>query len=236
MAEEKFAVLTRDPENGAGHDILREKYSLPKPNTFKYGRSQGGISNVELEKLGVGTVRPNKVFQPKRILPKNFRDDPFADPPPITENDIKDGMYSLLNRGIIPRDVDLTPAFERGKAPFTHQQAALAEQGVQKPKQLQHKVVPGPIKYVRRRKQPGMDNQLPDPEVLPDPSLHRDNVFLTSMNVEDHDVLRTTRQTNLRGGEHREEDSAMHGFEVRQSHDSRLRRGRGPSESPRRAG
>ena len=32
----------------------------------------------------------------------------------ITENDIKDGMFSLLNRGIIPRDVDLTPAFERG--------------------------------------------------------------------------------------------------------------------------
>jgi hypothetical protein len=121
MAEEKFAVLTRDPENVAGHHILREKYSLPQPNTFKYGRSQGGISNIELEKLGVGTVRPNKVFQPKRILPKNFRDDPFADPPPITENDIKDGMYSLLNRGIIPRDVDLTPAFERGKAPFTHQ-------------------------------------------------------------------------------------------------------------------
>jgi len=51
-------------------------------------------------------------------LPKNFRNDPFADPPPITENDISDGMYSLLNRGIIPRDVDLSPAFERGNAPF----------------------------------------------------------------------------------------------------------------------
>ena len=51
-------------------------------------------------------------------MPKNFRDDPFADPPPITENDIQDGMFSLLNRGIIPRDVDLTPAFERGNAPF----------------------------------------------------------------------------------------------------------------------
>lgn len=62
MAEEKFALLTRDPENIEGHNILREKYALPKPNTFKYGRSQGGISNVELEKLGVGTVRPNKVF------------------------------------------------------------------------------------------------------------------------------------------------------------------------------
>lgn len=85
---------------------------------FKYGRSQGGISNIELEKLGIGTRRPNKVFFPKRILPKNYRDDPFAEPPPITENDIKDGMLSLLNRGIIPRDVDLTPAFERGIPPL----------------------------------------------------------------------------------------------------------------------
>lgn len=117
--EQKFAYLTRDPENTTGHNFLREKYKLPKPNLFKYGRSQGGISNVELEKLGIGTRRPNKVFYPKRILPKNFRDDPFSDPPPITENDIHDGMYSLLNRGIIPRDVDLTPAFERGHAPFS---------------------------------------------------------------------------------------------------------------------
>ena len=31
------------------------------------------------------------------------------DPPPITED--------LLNKGIIPRDVDLTPAFEKGAAP-----------------------------------------------------------------------------------------------------------------------
>jgi hypothetical protein len=58
------------------------------------------------------------VAHPKRILPKNFRDDPFADPPPITEDDISDGMFSLLNRGIIPKDVDLSPAFERGNAPF----------------------------------------------------------------------------------------------------------------------
>jgi hypothetical protein len=120
MNEEKFSYLTRDPENLSGHNILREKYSIPMPNSFKYGRSQGGISNIELEKLGIGARRPNKVFQPKRILPKNFRDDPFADPPPITETDIKDGMYSLLTRGIIPRDVDLSPAFGRGEAPFTH--------------------------------------------------------------------------------------------------------------------
>ena len=106
---------------------------MPLPNSFKYGRSQGGISNIELEKLGIGSRRPNKVFQPKRILPKNFRDDPFADPPPITETDIKDGMYSLLNRGIIPRDVDLSPAFERGKAPFTHWQSQIDLKSAEKP-------------------------------------------------------------------------------------------------------
>lgn len=26
-------------------------------------------------------------------------------------------MFSLVNRGIIPKDVDLTPAFERGNLP-----------------------------------------------------------------------------------------------------------------------
>lgn len=118
MAEKKFNYLTSDPENMMGHKYLRDKYKLPLPNQFKYGRSQGGISNVELDKLGIGTPYGNKVFTAKRILPKHYRDDPFADPPPITEHDIADGMFSLLNRGIIPRDVDLSPAFERGNAPF----------------------------------------------------------------------------------------------------------------------
>jgi hypothetical protein len=62
MNEEKFSYLTRDPENQSGNNILREKYSLPMPNSFKYGRSQGGISNIELEKLGIGARRPNRVF------------------------------------------------------------------------------------------------------------------------------------------------------------------------------
>lgn len=110
--------MTSDPENRVGHDLLRAKFSLPPPNQFKYGRHQGGISNIELEKLGIGQRQNGGTAKPKRILPKNFRDDPFADPPPITENDIRDGMYSLINRGVIPKDVDLTPAFERGNAPL----------------------------------------------------------------------------------------------------------------------
>lgn len=73
-----------------------------------------------MERLGIGTIKQKKVAKAKRILPKYFRDDPFADPPPITEDDIADGMFNLLNRGIIPRDVDLSPAFERGNAPFLY--------------------------------------------------------------------------------------------------------------------
>lgn len=68
--------------------------------------------------MDLKTLKNGKVSHPKRILPKYFRDDPFAEPPPITEDDIADGMLNLLNRGIIPKDVDLSPAFERGIAPF----------------------------------------------------------------------------------------------------------------------
>lgn len=88
MGEHKYKTLTGDPENQIGHNILRKKYGITKPNSFPYGRAQGGISNLELEKLGIGQRQAGKTNKPKRILPKQFRDDPFADPPPITENDI----------------------------------------------------------------------------------------------------------------------------------------------------
>ena len=41
----------------------------------------------------------------------------FEDPPPINEDDINKGMLSLLNKGFIPKDVDLTPAFNKGAPP-----------------------------------------------------------------------------------------------------------------------
>ena len=86
-----------------------------------------------MEKLGIGMRKQGTINKPKRILPKNFRNDPFADPPPISENDIADGMFSLLNRGIIPRDVDLTPAFERGNAPFINKIALVENTGSKRP-------------------------------------------------------------------------------------------------------
>ena len=110
----KSQTMISNPEHPVGHLKLREKFSIPFPNQLKYGRPHGGISSSELEKLSIGTVRPNRVIKSKRILPRSIRDDPSAIPPPISEHDINDGMFNLLNRGIIPRDVDVSPAFERG--------------------------------------------------------------------------------------------------------------------------
>lgn len=44
----------------------------------------------------------------------------MANPPPISEEDISKGMANLLNKGIIPKDVDLTPAFEKGAPPVQY--------------------------------------------------------------------------------------------------------------------
>jgi hypothetical protein len=41
----------------------------------------------------------------------------LMNPPPISEDQINKGMINLLERGIVPKDVDLTPAFEKGAPP-----------------------------------------------------------------------------------------------------------------------
>lgn len=61
------------------------------------------------------------------ILPRKYRDDPSLEPLPITTDDLAKGMLELLNQGRIPKEVDLTPAFERGKPVFSHQPAKLNE-------------------------------------------------------------------------------------------------------------
>ena len=43
----------------------------------------------------------------------------------ITENDISKGLFNLMNRGMIPKDVDLTPAFVRGAPPLSNKAAPI---------------------------------------------------------------------------------------------------------------
>jgi hypothetical protein len=58
-------------------------------------------------------VKPGRIGVPA-ILPKEFRRDPFADPPPITDKDLQKGVMALMQSGIIPKDVDISTAFKRG--------------------------------------------------------------------------------------------------------------------------
>jgi hypothetical protein len=97
-----------------------------------------GIDNA-LKAKGAGILKPtasnsnkNGPYKAKKSLggvmkARNLRDnrhkkyleeqEDLQNPPPISEEDINKGMISLLNRGIIPKDVDLTPAFEKGAPP-----------------------------------------------------------------------------------------------------------------------
>ena len=97
-----------------------------------------GPSN-QLKSKGAGILRPtasndnkNGPYKAKKSLAniikaRNVREakmrryiddqDDIANPPPISEDDINKGMITLLNKGIIPKDVDLTPAFEKGAPP-----------------------------------------------------------------------------------------------------------------------
>lgn len=115
LKNQRVQMITSNPQNTIGTEYLREKFKLPDPNKGKkFNRQIGGPS------LNYGVKPHVKTTRPKRILPKKIRDDPFADGPKITEDDLSDGMMSLLNRGIIPKNVDVTPAFERGKPPFEY--------------------------------------------------------------------------------------------------------------------
>lgn len=87
-------------------------------------------------------------------------------------------MLSLLTRGIIPRDVDLSPAFERGNAPFMFGKATMSKKKDYVP--LSQKTLTGPpslkvkfslLTFVKYKKAPATD----------DPNMQNTNTFLTAL-------------------------------------------------------
>ena len=88
---------------GAG--ILKPTASNNNKNgPYKAKKSLGGVMRA----------RNQRDLKHKRYLEEQ---EDMQNPPPISEEDINKGMISLLNKGIIPKDVDLTPAFEKGAPP-----------------------------------------------------------------------------------------------------------------------
>jgi len=57
-------------------------------------------------------------------VPPEIRKNPFADElASIYESDIANGLYNLINKGIVPKDIDIMPAFERGMPIMIQKQA-----------------------------------------------------------------------------------------------------------------
>ena len=79
------------------------------PPTF-IDRSQGNYVGKRTKK--------SKKRKSKRWQETDYDGTYAPDPPPISDNDINRGMINLVGRGVIPKDIDLTPAFERGAPPL----------------------------------------------------------------------------------------------------------------------
>jgi len=98
----------------------------------------------------------SKQTQMKRAFDENF----IPDPPPISDEDINRGMFTLINKGIIPKDVDITPAFERGAPPLSLQPAKIYYGNPRE--NLRREIATGPTfhKSMKYDLQPDEDNLL----------------------------------------------------------------------------
>ncbi|KAL4456158.1 hypothetical protein ABPG74_014119 [Tetrahymena malaccensis] len=72
-----------------------------------------------------------KLHEP-RILPKELRENPFALKPIVKEKDLQMGIYELVNKGLIPKDTDIEPAFTRGQSIFQAKKMKIQEQKIQR--------------------------------------------------------------------------------------------------------
>ncbi|CAG9314161.1 unnamed protein product [Blepharisma stoltei] len=115
LSEQRTRSSIINPQNSYGRTWLNNRYNLPEPTKSNF------------RALGTKKYSKPKVakYYKAKVLPRQYREDPQSDPPPITEQDVEDGMMNLITRGLIPKDVDLSPAFERGVPPLKMQTAAI---------------------------------------------------------------------------------------------------------------
>lgn len=64
-----------------------------------------------VQRITRGRLVKKKMTQHARLLPSVNKCDPSAPTPELSEQDAKNGMLSLVNRGFVPVGADLTPAF-----------------------------------------------------------------------------------------------------------------------------
>ena len=105
-------IQTNAVNNPAGNrQYLAERFGIEQPVPSTKGNVARPIGRASLGKL-----RKEKIAHAKGVLDRSSRRDPHATPP-IGPKDVAAGLFSLVNRGLVPAHVDLTPALARHPAP-----------------------------------------------------------------------------------------------------------------------
>lgn len=105
-------AIINNPNSRYTQDLLRNKYNIKPINTNPERSSSINSSNSRQSSLSRKSIMTAKHTKPIGTIPKAIRDNPYA-VPPLTDRDVDYGMMSLVNRGLVPKDFDLTLPLER---------------------------------------------------------------------------------------------------------------------------
>ena len=106
QAKRQMDQLLKPTSRGA-RDFLQDRFGIAAPPEEKPRQPHKQR----------GMLKKNKTTSPGTILSAKNRSDPSAAPPRLTHKDVQRGMAELVNRGLVPKYVDLTPAFIKAPAP-----------------------------------------------------------------------------------------------------------------------
>lgn len=107
MQAKRQMDLLLQPTGDAARNFLQSRFGVTAP-------PQSGPKGATRQR---GTVMKHKTAAAGPIVPGSVRNDPGAPPPRLAQKDVGRGMNELVNRGLIPKYVDLTPAFIQTPAP-----------------------------------------------------------------------------------------------------------------------
>ncbi|KAG8470418.1 hypothetical protein KFE25_008839 [Diacronema lutheri] len=98
-----------DPGSSLARRVLAEQYGVAPPRP--------AVRRGDAARPPPGRLVRDKTTKPAGVLEREARTNPQAPPAQIRPEDVSKGLLSLINRGLLPGHVDLTPALARAPAP-----------------------------------------------------------------------------------------------------------------------
>lgn len=86
---------------------------LDTKRTLEAHKSVGNFVTPRIEKDSIKKIEDFRIKKNQKVLPKEIRNNPFGNQPVLDHNYLDQGIQKLLQRGFIPKDVDLKPALDR---------------------------------------------------------------------------------------------------------------------------